>query len=96
MHNGCIGALGCDTWAKRAAPEAAAAPPLLPVALAEVLGQQTAHLHAKHARFRATAAAGQHTGLGEGGAGRGAWRAARSRKAAETATTASRGFGTMT
>ena len=56
-HNGPNGGSGSDASATKMPPEAAAAPPLLPVALAEVLGQQTAHLHAKHARFRATAAA---------------------------------------
>ena len=68
-HNGPHRGSGSDASATKMTPEAAAAPPLLPVALAEVLGQQTAHLHAKHARFRPTAAAGQHAGGGEGGAG---------------------------
>ena len=49
----CSGALRSDARAAKAAAQAAAAAMLLPGELAEVFGQQTAHLHAKHARLSA-------------------------------------------
>ena len=67
-HNGPNGGSGNDASATKTPPEAAAAPPLLPVALAEVLGQQTAHLHAKHA-VQADGGGGAARGRGGGGSG---------------------------
>ena len=65
------GALRCDAWASTAAAYAAAAALLLPIELAEVFGQQTAHLHAKHARLSATKEAVLHAERGRGSAARG-------------------------
>ena len=65
------GALGRGPRASTAAAHTAAAALLLPGELAEVFGQQTAHLHAKHARLNARKEAVMHAererGRGERG-----------------------------